>query len=418
MVDPLKKPPKKNPQKRTLVPTMPPVMRSRASLAFSARAAEGRLMLQTCSDCGHISYPPREACPKCWSLDIPWTEIADTGRFIAETILRTSTNVYFRERMPWRIGTVQLDAGPTIYAHIHGDVTEGDNVRVIARTDKAGQGVMMALPPKETPNMADDPVLRQLTCSPKHRRVLITDGRTKVGQLLAKALSDAGASIVFVGIAEDWRPFEGQQDLKAIPNVQVMPLDITDTISVDELVAEIGGKVDILINTASYVRPGSTMARNGIVTAQDEMEINYFGLMRLIQAFGPAMMGRGADGDNSACAWVNLLSVYALSNWPSFGTTSASQAAAYSLSQCLRGEFLESGIKVINTFFGPLEDEWYQPLPPPKVAPERLVSSIVNALEQGIEDVIVGDIAKDFMERWKDDPRVLEKELTQMDLVD
>ena len=418
MVDPLKKPPKKNPQKRTVIPTMPPGSRSRASLTFSARAAEGRLMLQTCSECGHVSYPPRESCPKCWSLDLPWVEIEDTGTFIAETTLRTSTNVYFRERMPWRIGTIVLDAGPSIYAHIHGDLEEGDPVRIIARTDKSGQGVMMALPQKETPYMADDPLLRELTCSPKHRRVFITDGRTKVGQLMAQALSDAGASIVFVGIAEDWRPFDGQETLANVPNVQVMPLDITDTISVNELVAEIGGKVDILVNTASYVRPGSAMGRNGVVTARDEMEVNYFGLMRLIQAFGPAMKGRGADGDNSACAWVNLLSIYALSNWPSYGSTSAAQAAAYSLSQCLRGEFHESGIKVINAFHGPLEDEWYQPLPPPKVTSERLVKMVVHALEQGIEDVVVGDVAQDFMRRWKEDPRVLEKELTQMSLVD
>ena len=40
----------------------------------------------------------------------------------AETTIRTSTDVYFRERMPWRIGTVQLDAGPSIVAHLHGDL--------------------------------------------------------------------------------------------------------------------------------------------------------------------------------------------------------------------------------------------------------------------------------------------------------
>ena len=77
--------------------------------------------------------------------------------------------------MPWRIGTIQLDAGPTVLAHIHGDVGEFERVRMIARTDKSGQGVMMALPEKETPNMADDRQLRTLTCDPKYRRALVTD---------------------------------------------------------------------------------------------------------------------------------------------------------------------------------------------------------------------------------------------------
>ena len=102
------------------------------------------------------------------------------------------------------------------------------------------------------------------------------------------------------------------------------------------------------------------------------MDVNYFGLLRLAQEFGPAMRGRGADGQNHAVAWVNLLSVFALSNFPSHGTFSASKAAAWSLSQCLRAEMAAAGIRVLNVFPGPIDDEWNQQLPPPKIAPQRL----------------------------------------------
>ena len=413
MTDPIQRPPRKDPQKRTVLPTLPPTSRSRKALGFTVAAAEGRFALQKCGDCSSVTYPPREACPKCLSMDLKWTEMPEGGRLIAETTIQTSTNVYFRERTPWRTGTVQLDAGITVLAHIHGDVPEGGRLRMIARTDKSGQGVLMALPEQETANMADDKQLRELTCDPKHRRVLITDGRTPLGQAVAKAVSAAGASLVFVGIAETWRPYAGADELAAVPNVEIMPLDVTDSISVKELASEIGGKVDILINTAEHVRAGGVMDRDGIVTARDEMEVNYFGPLRLIQAFGPGMRFRGADGVNSACAWVNLLSVYALSNWPAYGSTSASQAAAYSLSQCLRGEFRGSGVKVLNTLFGPLEEDWRQHLPPPKVTPEGLAKAVVGALRQGLEELAVGAVAEDFLLRWKEDPRVLERELTQ-----
>jgi len=416
MTDALKRPPKKDPQKRTNSPTLPPFARSRQGLAFTAMAAEGRFALQTCDACAHVTYPPREVCPKCWSMQLAWRDVPDGGRLISETTLRTSVNTYFRERMPWRIGTVQLDAGPTVVAHVHGDVGEFERVRMIARTDKAGQGVMMALPEKETPNMEDDRQLRTLTCDPKYRRVLVTDGRTELGQRMARALADAGATRIFVGVAEEWRPYPGKDELAAIPGVEIMPLDVTDTISVNELAAEMGDKADILINTAEYVRPGSTMQRHGVTLARDEMETNYFGLMRLIQAFGPGMKARGADGDNSACAWVNLLSVYALSNWSVYGTTSASQAAALSLSQCLRAEFAGSGVKVVNVLFGPLEESWRQPLPPPKVTPQRLADTVVHALKQGIEHVSLGPVAEDVVRRYREDPFVLERELTQLQL--
>lgn len=383
-------------------------------MAFTAAAAEGRFKLQKCTECEHVCYPPREACPKCWSMDLQWEDMPPGGSLITETTLRTSINTYFRERMPWRIGTVLLDAGPTVLAHLHGDVAERSRVRMIARTDKSGQGVLIALPEKETQNMTDDRQLRTLTCDPKFRRVLITDGRTELGQAMVKAVAAAGASIIFVGIAEDWRPYPGKNELEQIPGVELMSLDLTDTKSVEELAGEIGGKTDILINTAEYVRPGASMERQGVVTARDEMEINYFGLLRLIQAFGPGMRSRGADGDNSACAWVNLFSVYALSNWSVYGTTSASQAAALSLSQCLRAELAGSGVKVVNVLFGPLDESWRQPLPPPKVTPERLASTVVDALQQGIENVTLGPVAEDIVRRFREDPMVLERELSQI----
>lgn len=417
MADPLKRPLKKNPQARTISPTLPPHARSRKALAFTAAAAEGRFALQVCARCGHVSYPAREACPKCWSMDLVWQDVAEGGQLISETTLRTSVNTYFRERMPWRIGTVRLDAGPCVLAHIHGDVQQNGRVRMIARTDKSGQGVMLALPEEETPNMADDRQLRSLTCDPKYRRALITDGRSELGQCMARVLAAAGATRIFVGVAESWRPYAGQEELTEIPGVEIVPLDVTDTISVNELAAEMADKADILINTAEYVRQGAAMQRNGVTLARDEMETNYFGLMRLIQAFGPAMRARGADGENSACAWVNLLSVYALSNWPTYGTTSASQAAALSLSQCLRAEFAGSGVKVINVLFGPLDESWRQPLPPPKVTPQRLADTVCSALKEGIESVVVGAVAEDVVRRYKEDPFVLERELSQVGAV-
>ena len=167
-----------------------------------------------------------------------------------------------------------------------------------------------------------------------------------------------------------------------------------------------------------HIRPGAPMSRRGVMVAKDEMEVNYFGLLRLLQNFGPVMRSRAADGDNNAVCWVNLLSVYALSNWPAYGTTSASQAAALSLAQASRAEFHGSGIKVMNVFMGPLEDEWYQPVSPPKVTPKKLAGVIVESLQQGLEEVFVGDIANDVIDRWRDDPGVLERELTQMNMLE
>jgi len=133
--------------------------------------------------------------------------------------------------------------------------------------------------------------------------------------------------------------------------------------------------------------------------------------LRLAQELGPALRARSADGATHAAAWVNLLSIYALSNYPPHGTFSASKAAAHSLAQCLRAEMRPAGIRVVNVFPGPIEDEWNQNLPPPKVAPSALASAIVKALKDGIEDVYPGDVAQEWVERWRENPKVLEREL-------
>lgn len=412
MTNPLAPPPRKNPQAVTAPPTRPPEARSRAALGLAAAAAEGRFALQQCADCGTVQYPPRDACHSCLSPDLPWEDQPRTGMLIAETTVRTSTKLYFRDRTPWRMGSVRLDAGPVVLCHIHGDCQPNANVRLDLRLDRAGQGVLIALPTEPTPIMEDDPLMRELSADPKHRRVLITDARHPATTAIAQALSDAGAASIFMGEAETWRPYPHRDQLAAMEKVSLLPLDVTDTLSVQTLAGEIAGKTDILINTARFLRPGGPLARSDTAFARDEMEVNYLGLMRLAQAFGPTMTARASDGVNSAVAWVNLLPVNALSADPGYGCFSASSAAAYNLTQSLRADFRGAGLRVMNLFTGPTEEDWYAAVPPPKVTPQVIARDLTTGLQQGLEDVWCGDVAKDLRDRFRRDPRILERETT------
>ena len=129
------------------------------------------------------------------------------------------------------------------------------------------------------------------------------------------------------------------------------------------------------------------------------------------QAFGPILRARGADGVNSAAAFVNLLSVHALMNWPAYGSYSAAEAACLSAAQCMRAELRPGGVKVMNVFFGPLETEWFQTVPPPKLAPAALANAVIRGLQRGLEDVFVGDIADDVRARLAVNPKALEREM-------
>ena len=409
----LERPKRKNPVLRTRLPTLPPAARSRVALGLTAAAALGRFELQQCKDCGAVQYPPREACQSCLSTRLFWKNQSGEGELLAETVLHHSNDLFFRERLPWRLGYVKLASGPAVVVHLHTSVESAPTkVSVRAMLDRAGQAVLVAHPDKENPNMAEDRQLREFTCDPKFRKILVTDGKTKLGQSLVRSFVEAGADLIWVGHAEPWKKFAGFDQMQEVSQVTLLPFDLTDSKNVREVAAEIGGKVDIVVNNAEHHRAFGIGNRAGVETARAEMDVNYFGLLRLAQELGPAMRSRGADGQSSAVAWVNILSIYAHANFPPHGTFSASKAAAHSLAQCLRAEMRPAGVRVVNVFPGPVDDEWNQLLPPPKLAPTALAAAVIKALQDGVEDVYPGDVAQEWLARWRDNPKALERELS------
>jgi len=411
--EPRKRQKRKNPILRTPLATLPPPARSRVALGLTAAAARGRLELQVCRDCGTVQYPPREVCRACLSHRLIWRVQDGRGELMTETVLRTAQELYFRERLPWRVGVVRLDTDVNVIAYVHASVAAAPcRVRVTAALDRAGQAVLVTVPEHGRAQLSDDPKLREMTCDPHLRKILVSDGKSALGQAIARALAAAGADLIWIGEAEPWKKVPGFEALRALPQAKPVPLDVTDGRSVRELAGEIGGKVDIVVNTADCHRTFGIATRRGVETAQLEMDVNYFGLLRLAQEFVPALKARASDGQANAIAWVNVLSIFALSNYPPHGTYSASKAAALSLSQALRAELQSAGVRVINLFPGPIDDEWDQLLLPPKLSPAAVAAALVGALKGSVEDVYPGDVAQDWLARHLDNPKALERELS------
>ena len=285
-------------------------------------------------------------------------------------------------------------------------------VHVGARLDRAGAAVLIGFPPEESEHMADDKMLREMASDPKFRKILVTDGKTEVGQAIVKALVKAGAEIVWVGHAEPWKKLPGLDDITALPQVTLVPLDLTNGRSVTELAGEIGGKVDIVVNNAEVHRAFGIASRHGTDVARAEMDINYFGLLRLAQEFGPALKGAlGRRHDARRGVGQPALGLRALELSAARHVLGVEGGGAFARAVPARRDAAVAASASINVFPGPIDDEWNQNLPPPKVAPAALASAIVKALKEGIEDVYPGDVAQEWLERWRENPKVLEREL-------
>ena len=77
----------------------------------------------------------------------------------------------------------------------------------------------------------------------------------------------------------------------------------------------------------------------------------------------------------------------------------------------MRAEFRTSGLRVMNVYTGPVDDEWHQPMPPPKVSSAALARAVVKGLVNGLEEVACGEVAQDALERWHANPALLEREM-------
>jgi uncharacterized OB-fold protein len=104
------------------------------SAHYWAQAGLGKLVLRECSECGRTHFPPRLACPHCWSQRLQWLEASGLGTVYSFTIMRRAPQPCWRERVPYVVALIQLAEGPRMMANIVGDdalgVALGERVSV------------------------------------------------------------------------------------------------------------------------------------------------------------------------------------------------------------------------------------------------------------------------------------------------
>jgi uncharacterized OB-fold protein len=95
----------------------------------------GVLMLQRCEACGHLRYPISPVCPQCIGTSATWVETDPAGEVYSFGVFRHAYNDAWRDRVPYTVALVRLDAGPTLISNIVGvdpqDVRVGQRVTAV-----------------------------------------------------------------------------------------------------------------------------------------------------------------------------------------------------------------------------------------------------------------------------------------------
>jgi NAD(P)-dependent dehydrogenase (short-subunit alcohol dehydrogenase family) len=229
------------------------------------------------------------------------------------------------------------------------------------------------------------------------KRVLVTGASRGLGRALVTAFVDAGASEVIAGAR---RP-EDREELKS-SRVTPVQLDVTIADDVEELVHL--GAIDILVNNAGIAGFGNPLTMD-FAAVQEEIAVNYFGVLRVTRAVAPAMIAQ-RDG-----VIVNVATAFARVNLPIVGTYCATKAALLSLGQALRAYLAEHNVRVITVMPTTIDTDMSKGADVPKMTKEFVAGEILAAIREERHDPPIGDEAKGVFESLSKDALGLEKVL-------
>lgn len=230
------------------------------------------------------------------------------------------------------------------------------------------------------------------------KRVFVTGASRGLGHALALACLGAGAREVLAGA----RQLESLENLReTAADVRLTPVRLDVTSEDDVRAAADLGRIDILINNAGVCVYGSVL-QAPMAELQHEIEVNYFGALLMARAFAPAMI------ENREGLIVNVASILGKVNLPAVGNYCALKAALLSLSQALRGDLSEHGVRVITVMPGTIDTDMSRDFAGPKMSAEQAAAEIIEAIRSEKIETPIGDAAREVMAGLASDPLAIE----------
>ena len=230
--------------------------------------------------------------------------------------------------------------------------------------------------------------------------VLVTGAAGGIGATLVAALAARGARRIH---AADLPAALAAAAFPAGAGVEPLALDVTDEAAVRRAATECAS-VTLVVNNAAIVGWEGMIGAPSLDGARTQFEVNFWGYLHVARAFAPVLAGNGGG------ALVNVLSEVARVNAPFCGAYSASKAAAWSATQCMRAELAAQGTHVLAVFPSSTDTPMVAGFDGDKQPPEDVARGILDALEQGADDICIGAHSIQTEALMRSDPKAAERE--------
>ena len=251
----------------------------------------------------------------------------------------------------------------------------------------AGTGIDVPRLPEYAPAIWDywerhlDPDLykdRTLRGAVQGRVCVVTGATSGIGLSTARKLVEGGATVI-IGARTPEKLEETRLELQGLGGeVFAYSCDFSDMAACDQFVKTVlenHGPVDVLVNNAGRsIRRSLTLSFDRPHDFERTMQLNYFGALRLIMGFAPAMLERKRGHI------VNISSIGVLTNAPRFSAYVASKAALDAWTRCAAAEWSDRNVS-FTTINMPL-------VKTPMIAPTKIYDSVPTLTPEEAADLV------------------------------
>ena len=224
----------------------------------------------------------------------------------------------------------------------------------------------------------------QLNRAVRNKVIVVTGATAGIGEDTAIKLAKGGAIVILAARTPEKLEATMAKIKADGGKAFAYSCDISDMADCDRFVKTVldkHGHVDVLVNNAGRsIRRSIKFSFDRFHDFERTMQLNYFGALRLIMGFAPAMLERKTG------QFVNISSIGVLTNPPRFSAYIASKAALDSFSTCAASEFADRNVH-FTTIYMPLvatamtaPTKIYKAFPmlTPDEASEMVVEAVIN----------------------------------------
>jgi NAD(P)-dependent dehydrogenase (short-subunit alcohol dehydrogenase family) len=214
------------------------------------------------------------------------------------------------------------------------------------------------------------------------KTVLVTGANRGIGQALVTEALRRGAKRVYAGTRQPLVHPDGR--------VTPLILDVTNAAQIQAAVQRVGS-LDVLVNNAGLGLADDLSDRAAL---EAHLDVNLFGTHGVTQAFLPLLTR--AQG-----SIVNILSLAAVAAVPVTPAYSMSKAAAFSMTQSLRGLVAGQRVRVHAVLCGPVDTEMSRGIEVPKATTESVARAIFDGVDNDEDEIFPDPLSGTMAQSWR-----------------